>query len=114
MSQPLFTDIAAQVIMIKIGAIPGHDILIIATIPGVAHNVQVPHTGVIAINPAMTQHINPTADHPCTEAHPHTTPETKVTHVCVHPTNPQEKIHIGHTWTPVDHEANHITTKIPE
>ena len=50
----IFTDITAQVIMIHIEAIPGHNIGIVATIPGVAHDAQVPHTGGIAIDPAMT------------------------------------------------------------
>ena len=62
----------------------------------------------------MTHHINPTANHPCTGAPHHTTPETEVTHVHAHPTNPQDKIHIGHTRHSVDHEANHITRGTPE
>ena len=57
----------------------------------------------------MTHHIDHTTDHPYTEAHPHTTPEIEVTHIHVHPTNHQDKIHIGHTCTPVDHEENHNT-----
>ena len=72
-------------------AVPGHNIGIITTIPGVAHDAQVPHTRVIAINPTMTHHINQTTDHPCTEAHHHSTQETKVTHFHIHPTNPQEE-----------------------
>ena len=81
------TDTAAQVIMIHIEAIPDHDIGIIATTPEVAHNVQIPHTGVIAINPAVTHYADHTAGHPCTGAHHHTTPETEAAHVHVHPTN---------------------------
>ena len=99
--------------MIHIEAIPGHNIGMIASTPGVAQYAQVPHTGVIAINPTITHHINPTADHPCTEAHHHTTPETEVTHVHVHPTYPQDEIYIGHTHTPADHVANHITRRTP-
>ena len=100
--------------MIHIEAVPGLSIEIIASTPGVAHNTQVPHTGVIAIDPAIKHHINPSTDHPCTEAHHHTTPKTKVTHTHIHPTNPQDEIHIGHAHTPVDHKANHITRKTPE
>ena len=62
----------------------------------------------------MTHHIDPTADHPHIETHHHTTPETEVTHIHIHPTNPQDKIHIGHTQTPADHKANHITRGTPE
>ena len=62
----------------------------------------------------MIHHIIPTADHLHTEAHHHTTPETEVTHIHIHPTNPQDGIHIGHTHTPADHEANHITRGTPE
>ena len=109
-----FTDTTAQVAMIHIETIQGHDIGIITTTPGVAHDTQVPHTGVIAIDPTITHHIDPTTDYPCTEAHHHTTPETKVAHIYIHPTNPQDKIHIGHTHTPVDHKANHITRRTPE
>ena len=76
--------------------------------------IQVPHTGVIAIDPTLTHQTDPTADHPCTEAHHHTTPETRVPHVHVHPTNPQDKVHIGHTHTPVDCKANRITRRTPE
>ena len=74
--------------MICIEAVPGHNIAIIVTILGVAHNAQVPYTGVKATDPAATHCIDPTTDHPCTEAHLHTTPETKVMHVHIHPTNP--------------------------
>ena len=105
----IFINPRDQVIMIHIEAIPDHDIGIIATITGVAHNAQVPHTRVIAIDPTMTHHINHTTDHSCTEAHHHTNPETKVTHIHVHPTNPQDEVTIGHTHTPVDHDTNHIT-----
>ena len=100
------TDTAAPVTMIHIEAIPGHDIGIIITIPGVAHDAQVPHTGVIVIDPTVTHHIKLNADHLCTEAHPHTIPESEVAHIHVHPTNPQDEIHIGHIHTPVDHQAN--------
>ena len=107
------TDTTAQVIMIHIETIPDHNIGIIITTTGEAHNAQVLHTGVIAIDPTMTHHINHTADHPCTEAYHHTTPETKITHVHIHPTNLQGKIHIGHTCTPVDNKTN-ITKSTPE
>ena len=107
------TETTAQVVIIHIEAIPDHNIGIIATTTGVAHDVQIPHTEVIAINPALTHQIDHTADHLCTEAH-HATPEIEATHVHVHPTNPYNRIHIGHTCTPVDHKANHITRRMPK
>ena len=107
-------DTTAQVIMIHIEVIPGHNIGIIATTPGVAHNAHVLHTGVIAINLALTHHINHTADHLHTETHHHPTPETDIAHIHTHLTNPQDEIHIVHTHTPVDHEANHITRRAPK
>ena len=62
----------------------------------------------------VTHHINhTTVSSMHTEPHHHTTPETEVTHVHIHPTYPQEETHIGHTHTPVDHEANHITRRTP-
>ena len=100
--------------MIHVEAIPGHDIGKIPTTPGVAHNAQVSHTGVIAMDPTLTHDMDPTTDHLHTEVHHHTTPETKLTHIHVHPTNPQDKIHIGHSQTPADHETNHITRRTPE
>ena len=106
------TDTEAQVNMIHIEAVPDHDIRIIATTTGVAHDAQVPHTGVIAINSTMTHHIDHTMDHPHTE--PHTTPEIEAAHIRIHPKNPDDKIYICHTRTPVDHEANHITRRTPE
>ena len=104
MAITFFTDIA----------VPGHDIGIIATIPGVGHDAQGPHTGVIAIYPAVAHHIVPTADQPCTVSRHDTSPETEDAHASTHPTNPPDEIHIGHTNTPVDHKANHITRKTPE
>ena len=105
------TDITAQVGIIHIEAIPDHDIGIITTIPEVDHGVQALHTGVIAINPAVTHHNDHTADCQHTEAH-HTTPKIKVTCIHAHPTHPQDGIHIGHTCTPVDHKANHIIRRL--
>ena len=61
----------------------------------------------------MTLHIDHTTDHLHTEAH-HTTPEIEACHIYVHPANPHDEMHIGHTHTPVDHEANHITRRTPE
>ena len=58
----IFTDTAVQVFMIHIEAVPDHNIGIIFTTPGVAHDAQVPHTGVIAITLTMTHHIDPTTD----------------------------------------------------
>ena len=107
------THTTAQVIMIHIEAIP-NDIGIIATMPKVAHDAQVPHTGGIPIDPYMTHHIDHTTYHLHTEAHHHTAPETTATHIHVHPTNLQDEIHIGHTHTPVDHKANHATRRTPE
>ena len=95
--------------MIHTEAIPDHDIGTITTTQGVAHICQVPHTDSIALDPAAIHHIDHTADHLHTEAHHHTTPETKAAHVHIHPTNPQDEIHTDHTHTPVDCEANHIT-----
>ena len=54
-------DTAAQVMKIYIEVFPDHDIGIITTTE-VAHNAQVMHTGVIAINPSMTNHIDHTTD----------------------------------------------------
>ena len=89
------TDIAAQVSITHIEAIPNHDIGIITTITEVAHDTKALHTGVTSINPAVTHHLDHTRDHQHTEAH-HTTQEIKVTCIHVHPTNPQDEIHIGH------------------
>ena len=110
----IFTDIAAQVIMTHIEATPGQDTDIIATTRGVACNTQVPHTGVTAINPTTTYHIDPTADNLCKEVPHHTTPEIEVDHVHIHPTKPHDEIHIGHAHTPIDQEANLITRGTPE
>ena len=107
------TDTAAQVFKIHIEAIPDHNIGIITTPTGVAHKAQIPHTGIITIDPTMTHHIDHTTEHLHIEAH-HTTPEIEATHIHVHPTNPHDKIHIGHTHTPVDHKVNHITGRTPE
>ena len=107
------TGTTAQVVMIHIEATLDHDIGIIATTPGVAHDAQIPHTGVTAIDPTMTYNIYPTADHLCTETQ-HTTPEIEATHVHIQPTNPLDKIQIGHTHTPVDCKASHITRRTPE
>ena len=107
------TDITAQVIRIHIEAAPDHDIGITTTTTGVAHDAHILHTGVTVINPTITHYIDHTADHSCTGAY-HTTPEIGVTHDHVHPTNPHDKIHIGHTHTPVGHEADHITRRMPE
>ena len=107
------TDTTAQVVMIHIEATPDHNIGIIATTAGVAHNTQIPHTGVKVIDSTVTHHTDHTADHQHTEAH-HTTPETEVTHIHTHPTNPWDEFHIGYTHTPEDHKANHITRRMPE
>ena len=96
--------------MIYIVAIQDHNKGIITSTTGVTHDAQIPYTGVIAIDPAITHHIDHTAAHPHTEAH-HTTPEIEATHIHIHTTNPHE-IHIGHT--PVDHKADHITRRMPE
>ena len=71
--------------MTHIEATPGHDTGIIATTPEVIH---VPHAEIIAINPAMTHHIDPTTDHPHTEVPQPTAPEIKVDPTHIHPTNP--------------------------
>ena len=104
------TDTTTQVVMIHTEVIQGHDIGIIATTTGVVHDAQIPDTGVIAINPTTTHHINPATDRQCTEAHHH----IEITHVHIHPTNLQDEIHIGHTHTPADHEVNCITGGTPE
>ena len=105
----IFTDTAAQVVMTHIEATPGHDIWVIATTPGVTHDAPVPCTGVIAIDPATTHHIDPTAGHQHTEVSHHTTPEIEVEYIHIHPTKPQDKICIGQAHIPADHEANNIT-----
>ena len=64
--------------------------------------------------PTMTCSIGHTIDHPHTKPDPNTTPEIEATHVHIHPTNHQDEIHISHTHTPVDQEANHITKGTPE
>ena len=92
---------------------PDHDIGIITTTPEVVLDAPVPHTGVTAINPAITCHIEHTADFPCTKTHPYTTPEIEAVHICVHPTIHQDMIYIGHTCNPVDHKANHIAKGTP-
>ena len=99
--------------MIPIEAILDHNIGIIAIIIGVGHDTPIPHTGVIAIDLTVTPNIEYTADHPHTEAH-HTTPEIEACCVHVHPTNPHDKIHIGHTHPSVGHEVNLITRGVPE
>ena len=109
----IITDTAAQAAMILMEAILYHDIGIIAIITGVASNAPIPHPGVIAIDLTMTLHIYHTAAHPHTEAQ-HTTPEIETCHVHIHPTNPHDKTHIGHTCTPVDHKVNHISRGTPE
>ena len=109
----VFADTAAPVTRIPTEALPVHDIGIIAIITGVAHTAQTPHTGVTAIDLAMTLHIDHTADHPCTEAL-HTTPGIEACCIHIHHTKPHDETHIGHTHTPVDQEANHITRRTPE
>ena len=39
--------------MLHIEAIPDHDMGIIPTMTGVAHDTHIPHTGVIAIDPTL-------------------------------------------------------------
>ena len=112
-SQPHFTDTTAQVVRIPIEAILDHNIGIIAIITEVAHTTQILHTELIAIDLIMTLQMGHTPDHLHTEAH-HSTPEIEACHVHIHPTNPHDKTHIGHTHTPVDHKANHITKGTPE
>ena len=109
----IFTDTAAQVFMIPMEIILDHDIGIIAIITGVDHNTAIQNTGVIAINLTVTLHIDHTTDHPHTEAH-HTTQEIEACCIHIHPTNPHNEIHIGHTHTPVDHKTNHITRRAPD
>ena len=108
------TNTAVQVMMTHIEADPGHDTGIIKTIPGVAHDAQVQHTGVTAINPPGTHHTNHTADHLCTKVPHPTTPEIDVDHIHIHSTNPQDEICRGHTHTPADQKAIHITKETPE
>ena len=99
-----FTDTTVQVIMTHIEAILDHNMGIITTITGVAHDAQIPHTGVIATDPNMTHHIDHIIDHPHTEA----------TDIDIHPTNHQDEIYIGCTHFPVDHKAKHSTGRMPE
>ena len=104
----ILIDTTAQIVRIPIDVILDHNIRILAIITGVAHDTQILHTGVIAINFTVTLNIDHTTGHLHTGAH-HTTPEIEVCHVYVHPTNPHGEPHIGQTCTPVDHKANHIT-----
>ena len=87
----VFTDTTAPVTRIPTEAIPDHDIGIIAIIIGVGHTTQTPHTGVTAINLAMTLHMDHTTDHPHTEAH-HTTLGIEACHIHVHHTNLTSKL----------------------
>ena len=57
------TDTAVPVVMICIKAITDYDIGIIATTTGIAHDAQIPHRGVTAIDPTVTHHIDHTAGH---------------------------------------------------
>ena len=57
------TDTAAQVVMIYIEAVLDHNIGITSTITGVAQDAQIPHTEVIAIDPALTHHMDQTTHH---------------------------------------------------
>ena len=109
-----FTDTTAQVIMTHIEATPCHDTGIITTTTEVVHNAHVPHTEITAISPAVTHHINPTADHPHTEVSDPTTPEIEVDPTHIHPTNPPGEICPGHIHIPANHKSNHITRETPE
>ena len=80
------TDIAVQVSITHIEAVPDHDIGIITTITEVAHDVQAPHTRVTPIASAVTHPIDHTTDLQCTEVH-HTTQEIRVTCIHAHHTN---------------------------
>ena len=110
----IFTDIAAQVIMTHIEATPGHNTGTTATTQEVAPDAHIPHTEITAINPTMTHHINPTADHPHTEVPWPTTPEIKVDPTHVHPTFPLGEIYTGLIHIPADHEAIHTTRRTGE
>ena len=107
----IFTDIAAQVIMIHTEAAPGHDIGIIAATPGVGHYAHTPHIEITAINPAVTHPIDLIADHPHITVLQLTNPEIIVDHIHVHPTNLQGVICTGHIHIPADHEANHTSRR---
>ena len=67
--------------MTHIEAVPGHDIGIISTTPGVAHDAEVSHAGITAIDPTTTHHINSTADNLYAEVPHPTTPEIEVDHI---------------------------------
>ena len=54
----------------------------------------------------MLHHTNPIADHLHLEVPQLTTPEIKVDHIHIHPTNPPGDICTGHIHIPADHEAN--------
>ena len=79
----IFTDTTAPVARIPTEAIPDHDIGIIAIITGVGHTAQTPHTGVTAIDLAVTLHIDHTADHPHTEAPSYHSKDRRVSHSCL-------------------------------
>ena len=110
----IFTDIAAQVIMTRIETAPGHNTGIHATTPEVAHDAHAPHIKITAINPTVTHHIDPSADHPHTEVPQPTTPEIEVDATHIHPTIPPGEICTGHIHIQADHEATHTTRRTHE
>ena len=97
--------------MIHTEATPGQDIGIITATPGVAHDAHAPHTEITAINPAMTHHTDLITDHPHTEVLQLTTPEIRVDHIHIHPTNIQGKICTGPIHISVIHKVNHTSRR---
>ena len=100
--------------MTHVEAAPGHDTGIITTTPGVAHDADIPHTEITAIDPTMTNHTNPTTDHPHTENLQPTTPEIEADPTHIHLTNLPGEICAGNIPIPADHKANHTTRRTRE
>ena len=115
----VFTDTAAQVTRIPIEAVPDHNIGIITIITGVAHQIPlkspgIPHNRSYGHQPCHDLTVNtPHRPHCRSSAHRSSSYHSRDRSLScqVHHTNPHDETHIGHTHTPVDHEANHITRR---
>ena len=107
----IFTDTAAQVIMIHTEATPGHNIGIIIATTGAAHNTHAPPIGVTALDPVTKHHVDHITDHPHIEVLWLTTPEVTVDHAHDQPTNLQVETCTDQIHIPADHEANHTSRR---
>ena len=105
---PIFTDIAANVIMLPTEAIPGHTTGITDDITGVVHDT---HTQILThIILTMTLHI---ADHLHIKVL-QLTPEFTADHTPDQPTNPPRKPHTNPCHIPEDYKVKHIPKGIQE